>query len=356
MHRQTFYEMFVLASFIFLLWQFFHVLSPFITPLFLAWVLWVVSLPMDKLFGKRIKNVPLRALTTTTAVLAIFVIPIILLTTLFVSELRTLLPRLQQTVVAIKTWAQNPTWDHWPIVGKLMSTIDRYPAIPRPDLNEKISDLASTGLNLVTHAGGAVAASTATLLGYTFVILLTLFFLFKDGRTWTNYIVDLIPLRKESKDRIGHTLYVTVADIVRGSFLTSLVQTAIAVVGYWACGVQGAITLGLATGVASCIPAIGSGLVWVPVAAYMLMKGSVAKFIGVLILGAIVSSSDNIIRTFFIGQAIQAPVLLMFLALIGGVLVHGALGLLIGPIIIAVLPLFAQIYKEVFFRGHATEA
>jgi len=63
-----------------------------------------------------------------------------------------------------------------------------------------------------------------------------------------------------------------------------------------------------------------------------------------------IAMTDNVIRTYFIGKSDEMPLFFMFLGLIGGAAVYGAAGLLIGPLVVAIMPVFIDIYKEMYLH------
>ncbi len=60
-----------------------------------------------------------------------------------------------------------------------------------------------------------------------------------------------------------------------------------------------------------------------------------ATFLGIWGL-VVVSGSDNIVRPLLIGKGTEAPLALVFLGVVGGILTFGFLGLFIGPTLLTV--------------------
>jgi predicted PurR-regulated permease PerM len=134
---------------------------------------------------------------------------------------------------------------------------------------------------------------------------------------------------------------------ISGTVFTGLAQGAIAAIGFWITGVPDALFFGVATAIASLIPAIGTLLVWVPAGVYLLATGHTGRAIIEFIWGAlmVVGLSDYVIRPRLVGDA-AIPALLVFLALFGGVYVMGLAGLIVGPVLmqlaVAVLRLYLR--------------
>ena len=121
----------------------------------------------------------------------------------------------------------------------------------------------------------------------------------------------------------------------------------LATIGFWMTGVPQAIFFGVATALASLVPAVGTLLVWVPAGLYLFAIGHPAKAIIELVWGAliVVGFSDYVIRPRLVGDEAM-PALLTFVALFGGLEVLGLSGLIVGPVImglaVAVLRLYAR--------------
>jgi predicted PurR-regulated permease PerM len=86
----------------------------------------------------------------------------------------------------------------------------------------------------------------------------------------------------------------------------------------------------------SLLPAIGAGIVWIPVAIYFLATGSIWQGVflivwGVLVIGLV----DNLLRPFLVGKDTKLPDYVVLLSTLGGIQVFGLNGFVIGPVIAA---------------------
>jgi predicted PurR-regulated permease PerM len=133
---------------------------------------------------------------------------------------------------------------------------------------------------------------------------------------------------------------------VSGTVLTGLAQGLLAAIGFWVTGVPQPLFFGIATALASLIPAVGTMLVWIPAGLYLFAAGHTAKGIIELAWGAlfVVGLSDYLIRPRLVGDAAM-PALLMFIALFGGLKVLGLSGLIIGPVVMALAVTVLRLYS-----------
>ena len=100
---------------------------------------------------------------------------------------------------------------------------------------------------------------------------------------------------------------------------------------------------------ASLVPVLGTSLVWVPAAIYLIVAVHVWKGIALLLWGAlVVASSDNVVRPLIVQGRVEIHPLLLLFAMLGGIRVFGFLGIFIGPIVLSLASaLFDMIREEV---------
>ena len=114
-------------------------------------------------------------------------------------------------------------------------------------------------------------------------------------------------------------------------------------------GIQGAVFWGTVMAVLSIIPAVGSGLVWVPAAVYLMVKGQLAAGIGLAVWClVVVGSVDNVLRPVLVGRDTKMPDLLILLSTLGGLSLFGLVGFVIGPVVAALFLSVWEIYRAEF--------
>jgi predicted PurR-regulated permease PerM len=169
------------------------------------------------------------------------------------------------------------------------------------------------------------------------VMLFVLFFFLRDGDQMVAGAVRLIPMAAERRSQLLEHVGAVTRAVVLGSLLTALVQGALVGVGFALVGLPSPVVFGAVAAVASLIPFIGTALVWVPAAGVLLLQGRwVAALFLIAWSVAVVSSSDNVVRPLFISGRAQISTLPVFLGLLGGLSAFGAIGLVVGPVLIAI--------------------
>jgi predicted PurR-regulated permease PerM len=180
-----------------------------------------------------------------------------------------------------------------------------------------------------------------------FFALFTLFFFLRDGAEFVSRAQRLLPMDREHQERLLRNIVDAVIAVVHGSLVVAMVQGLLAGLAYWVLGVPLAVLWGVITAFAALVPFGGTTLVTVPVSLYLFLQGNNVKGIIMLIwcLGVVVTI-DNVLKPLFIGTQIKLPMLILFFGILGGLAVFGALGLILGPVLFALLAVLLDLYTE----------
>lgn len=177
------------------------------------------------------------------------------------------------------------------------------------------------------------AASTAAV--GIFVFIYGFYVCLVDGERARHWIVDHSPLERWQTERLAAAYEETGRGLLIGVGLTALFQGAVATVGYLIIGVPQPLVFGLLTVLAALIPSIGTGLIWAPLAVGLFVAGKTGAGAAVLGLGVVISVADNFIRPLVSKHAaLDLPAYLLFVAMLGGIVMFGAWGLLAGPLFV----------------------
>ena len=199
---------------------------------------------------------------------------------------------------------------------------------------------------LVSQVKGV--AQNVLLVTVNFVIaLVTLFFLLRDGADFFRRVQRLLPMDREHQQRLFKNIVDAVLAVVHGSLVVAVIQGLLAGLAYWAAGVPFAALWGVVTAFMALLPVGGSTLVSIPVCIYLFLQGEALR--GVLLLGwslGIVGTVDNILKPLLIGNRLGLPVLFLFFGILGGIALFGALGIVLGPVIFALLRALLDLYSE----------
>lgn len=346
--RRLLFLVFFFGVYFYLLYQLARVLSPFLPPLIGAVMIVLIFHPLHARLSRRLPRPNLAAAVSTLLVLVTIVVPVISLVWLLVNEAAGVAPAVgewvaqRQDVAAVLKERELPA-----PLAKLWATaaslIERWQIDLRGIAVQALREIG----NSVTRFGAATLKQFFSLLLDLLILVLTLFFFFRDGGRIVRWILDLVPMEENNKLLVFGRLDRTLSAIVRGAFITCSAQGLLAGIGFAVSGVPFPVLLGFASALFSLVPFVGASIVWAPAAIYLLIMGHTAAGVGLALWGAfVVGLIDNFLRPYVIGESAQLPILLILLGVLGGIQVFGLIGILVAPLLIASVLAFAQIYRE----------
>jgi predicted PurR-regulated permease PerM len=199
---------------------------------------------------------------------------------------------------------------------------------------EIASEVAKRGLATAAVVGGALSATAQAAVQAVFLVIAFYFFLV-DGRRLVGWLAGISPAPEETQ-ALAAELRNASRSVLASLFLTALVQGASATVGYLIARVPNPIFFGLLTFLAAFIPSVGTAIVALPLALLLLATGHPwpALFLAswaLLVVGLI----DNLAKPLLIKEGLRLNGAVLFFALIGGLALFGAVGLLVGPLAVA---------------------
>lgn len=168
------------------------------------------------------------------------------------------------------------------------------------------------------------------------VMLYLTYFLLRDGEALSQRIAAAAPLRPSQRTALIEQFVIVIRATIKGSIVVAIVQGLIGGIVFWALGIQGALLWGVLMGAFSLLPAVGTGLIWVPVAIYLFATGAIVKAVilvvcGVLVIGMV----DNVLRPILVGRDTRIPDYVVLISTLGGLELFGFSGIVIGPVIAA---------------------
>lgn len=331
---------------------FYKLIVPFFAPIAWAVVFVVTCSPAHRWLAARVRPRGLAALISTTAVAVLILGPSIWLVVTLVGEARNLYE-----------WIQSGDWTS-EAIAELAHRID--PVIQT--LGEKLGgfvdlskwDFQSVALNFIGKLSKWIVDNTTATLANVgkvalqfLMMLLTMYYLFKDGAPLFENVRASIPLPRE---RAGQMLS-HVTDVVRatiyGGLVVAAIQGTLGGLLFLVLGLPSPVLWGAVMAFFALIPLLGAFVVYVPAAIILFAGGSYVKAVVLLAVGAaVVSQIDNFLRPMLISGRTQMHPLLLFFSIAGGVSVFGLLGLVLGPVVAA---LFVGLFEVYRMTIHASE-
>jgi predicted PurR-regulated permease PerM len=222
-----------------------------------------------------------------------------------------------------------------------------------PWLPSQEEAIARIGASAGGMAGFMAARASALLMGAAFlavnlfITLGLLFFLLRDSAAFATGLRRTLPFGPEQNERLMTVTEELVSASVTATLAIGVVQGLIGGLTFALLGIRGAAVWGLVMGILSFLPLLGSTLVWLPAAAWLLLSGSVGKGIVILAVGLVIMGQvDNVIRPLFLSGKTRMNTLVLLVSLMGGVSAFGLIGIVLGPLVAAVLTALFESYME----------
>jgi predicted PurR-regulated permease PerM len=196
------------------------------------------------------------------------------------------------------------------------------------------------------HLGAGIANSFSVLTQLVLMIVM-LFFLYRDRIVAVNALRSILPLSSDESDllldKVRDTLYTTT--LARIAIATA--QGILAGAAFWVLGVDGSLLWAVMTVLAALIPAVGAFLVWVPISIYLALSGHWVQASLLAGWGAlVVSTVDNLLFPALVGARLAQHTVIVLVSVLGGIALFGISGLIMGPVLLTVAMALLDIWSH----------
>lgn len=325
----------------------YSILQPFFAPI--AWAVFIAFLihPLhsslaQKLGGRESLSAALLTLLTLIVLLG----PLAALGTAFATQAAELL-RYAQGFAAEYRPSQAPDLERLPLLGPLIVWLQESLGISLAQLQSWAVDGARTVLGSLASLGRqAVLGALGTVVGFVLMIFI-LYFAIRDGRAVFNDLRALIPLRAEDRSRLfAHLASVTRA-LVYGTGVTAAAQGALIAVGFALAGLPSPIVFGVLAALLALVPLAGTPVVWVPAVLVLALQQRWYAAVFLLVWGALVATLDNFLRPMLVSGRAEVGALTVFIGVLGGISTFGPIGIVLGPLVLALVIALIRFALEV---------
>ncbi len=317
----------------------FFIMSPYLTPLFLAGVFTILFSPIHRRMLKWTKgNGSLSAFLTVLVVLCLILVPLIFIGVLMFQEVVTIYGSLTEGNAAFA------------VVDTVTKTFEGYiqKLIPAFKMNANLYVYLETALRWVAANLNTFFSSILEFTFQIFIIIIAMFFFYRDGARLHAFALEWSPLADNYDESIIAKIQLAVSSVVKGALTTAIVQGALVGVGFMFFGIPNPVIWGTISTIAALIPVVGTGIITVPMSIWLLVTGHIGSGIGLLLWGVLfVGLVDNILRPYMMKKGIDVHPFLILLSVFGGLAYFGPVGFLAGPIVLAFFFALLEIYPQV---------
>ena len=332
----------VTAAVLHLCWLVIH---PLIEVILWAAVLAIAAHPVHLALRARGHSPALSAVFTTSLVLITVLLPLSFVVTTLVGEVAGAADDLESGLRKLLDPIQ-------PVVRAIDRLVDIDPYLNREFLSSRLKSVA-----------GAVASGTLSLLGSLldafikgFIILFAVYYLLRDHERVVAAARDFLPLSRSDADAVLRRCHEVITASMYGVLIIAALQGILAGVGFWIVGISKPLVWGAVMVLFAMIPMVGSAIIWLPAAIYLFATGHWIKGMFLVLWGSlVVAMVDNLLRPRLVGGRTRMHELVVFFSVIGGLQVFGFLGLVVGPVVMALATTLIDVFRRAG-TAHATEA
>jgi predicted PurR-regulated permease PerM len=311
---------------------FFWLIRSFIQPIFWAIALGIVVYPLHARLARRLDNrKSLAATISIVAVVIVVILPLIGLGAAVAREGAALYERLDNgDLGAAGIYAR--VQDRMPQITELLNRVGVDPA----RLEEQVQAAAVTASRYVAERALAIGQGTLRGTVFFFLMLYLLIFFLRDGQRMLESLVRALPLGDQRERHLMRRFAEVSRATIKGTLIVGLVQGAIGGVAFAVLGISAPVLWGVVMALLSILPVVGTALVWLPAAIFLIVNGQILGGIALIFVGVfVIGLTDNLLRPILVGRDTRLPDYLILLATLGGLAGFGLAGIIIGPIIAA---------------------
>ncbi|NDW05480.1 AI-2E family transporter [Jiella pacifica] len=332
--RRTLSSLILITAVIAGLYLCFLMAAPFLPAIVWSFVLASLIRPLHRRLRQATGSDAVSASVTVALVAALVVFPGLMLGSALLSEAVRSATNLE-AVVAADPW--SGLLDAHPSVAAAADWVDR-----QFDMQSFLQSVAAwLGRWSAALLQGSITGSINLLLTFYF-----LFYLLRDEEQAGTTLKAALPLSQEEFALLSERVIATVRATVLGTAFVAMLQGVLGGLSFWWLGLPAPIFWGVVMGFLGIVPFLGAFVIWFPAAAYLALVGDFQAAIVLVIWGTlVVGLVDNLVYPILVGRQLMIHSAVTFTAVVGGLLVFGTTGLVLGPLVVAVLLALLQIWR-----------
>jgi len=326
------------------------VVLPFLTSIVTGAILAFIFNPLfTRILGK-VKSRSIAAFITAIMILLLITIPVVLLVNNLTKETHDLYTSTKEYLGDGEL--VNGKCDDPNIICRTVNRVNK--ALRDDNVKTYLVARLNDFIGWVTKRISNVILSLPKLVIHFLVILFTTYYLLKDGQLFLKRFEKVAPLKVHHQEKILKQFKDVIHAVVYGSFIVALVQGTLGAFGFWVFGIKSFVWWGIIMTFFALIPFVGTWVVWMPASAYLGLTGYLQADTTIMWMGVglffygllIISTIDNFLKPLIVAGRARVHPLLILIGILGGLFVFGLIGLIIGPLILAMMQTLLEIYEK----------
>lgn len=321
----------VLAGLGYLLFQ---VVVPFLAPIAWAGIIAFLLFPLWRYLPQALKaRRTLSSMLLLLAATVFVIVPIAFILAAFAAQAANLLRDLQ---AATSGGSISLRIEDAPLLGVIAAWAEENAGISAAQLQQWIGEALRQGLQFLMGLSGKLfLGAVNTVLAFT-IMLVVLFFFLRDGDTIITALKSFAPLSRDKTDKLFANAGDAMHAVVFGTVLTALVQGALVGFAFAMLDLPAPVVFGAVSALFALLPVGGPAIIWLPAALILAADDRWWAAIGLTAWGLLlVATIDNFLRPLIVSSRAEVSALTVFIGVLGGAAAFGMVGLLVGPVILA---------------------
>lgn len=332
--RRHVHTLLMMAATLAALYLCYRLAAPFVPAIAGALALAVLFSPLHRWLERRLGAGNLAAAISVLVVVLLLVVPVLLVASRVLDEI-VRGAQVVQTLLESGSWRE--VFERHTLLAPIGNWLDKQvdlPAVLAPATTWLATGAFVLQVSLVQAVGAVL----------TFYLL---FYMLRDRAAMLQSLRSLSPLSDADMSRLFADVLDTVHATVNGTLIVAMVQGALGGLMFWWLGLPSPLLWGIVMGLLAVVPVLGAFIIWVPVAIFLALDGSVGKALMLAVWGAVVVGGiDNLLYPMLVGKRMQMHTIVAFVSIVGGLAVFGPTGLILGPVVFTVTRLLLEIWKR----------
>ena len=313
-------------------------LIDYLIPIFWAIILSILFSPVYDWLNKKVHRPSLSSVLTIFIILLMVILPSILILGSITNEVFKIVSILESGDFEIKSASIIPSIEH---------AINLF-GLNSDDIYNQLNQFAYSLSQLTYTTLMKITENIFTFIVSSLIMTYLLFFFLKDGENIINNCISVFPMDDDQERYLLDQFHQVTKVTIKGTFIVAFVQGFLGFIILSILNIQGAILWGFLMALFSILPGIGTAIVWLPIAIFLIYsemwtQGLILLFSGLFIIGLV----DNLLRPYLISKETSLPDYLILLTTVGGISLFGISGFVIGPIIASLFISIWSLMKKI---------
>ena len=329
----------------------FFITKPFLPAFFTGALIAYLSYPLYNRSLKYIKNRNIASFVMSILVVLLITIPAIVVLCLVSREAYSTYSTLSQQNLG-SNFVKIACGNGGGHLCDALQKLEQY--IPGNNFDYFMSSIVEKITSFIKDNVYSIVSSLPQLAMNFFVVIFVVYYLLKDGPWISEKIKSIIPLKKDHKEKVVTRFKDVTSEVFYVNLMVAGLQGLLGTIGLILLGAESPLLWGAVMTVFALIPYFGTAIVWLPLSLNMIFNGYLQNNNSLIWKGTIliiygifvISTADNILKPKLIGHKAQIHPVLVLLGVFGGIELFGIAGIILGPLMLALLVTFVDIYES----------